>query len=110
MKDYLFLFVAIVFEVIATSALKATHEFTKFWPSVLTLLGYVIAFYFLSLTLKTVPIGIAYALWSGIGIVLVSLLSVFLYNQKLDTAAILGISCIVLGVVIINLFSKSGTH
>src|SRR5690554_1091045 len=105
MKNWMFLSMAIVAEVIATSSLKASAEFTKFWPSVIVVVGYAIAFYFLSLTLRSIPVGIAYAVWSGLGIVLVSLVGWWLYNQTLDLASMLGMGLIIAGVVI-NLFSK----
>ena len=102
--------IAIVSEVIATSALKAAEGFTQLVPSIVVVVGYAAAFYFLSLTLRTLPIGIAYAAWSGIGIVLVSLIGWFVYRQPLDTAALIGISLIIAGVVILNFFSKSTAH
>lgn len=108
MKNFIFLFVAIVCEVIATSSLKASDQFTKLIPSVLTIIGYVAAFYFLSLTLKTIPVGIAYAIWSGVGIVLVTLVAAILYKQQPDWAAIAGMFLIIAGVVVINVFSKMG--
>lgn len=107
---YLYLTVAIVAEVIATSLLKATNEFTRLWPSIAVIAGYGVSFYFLTLTLKTFPIGITYAIWSGLGIVLVSTVAYFIYQQKLDFAAIIGISLIIAGVIVINLFSKSVVH
>lgn len=110
MKNLLLLFVAIIFEVIATSSLKASEEFTKLWPSIITVVGYGLAFYFLSLTLRSIPMGIAYAMWSGIGIVLVSIVGVLVYNQKLDMPAVIGMALIVLGVIVINVFSKMGAH
>lgn len=110
MKTYLYLVIAIIAEIVATSSLKASEQFTKLWPSVLVVIGYLTAFYFLSLTLKRMDIGIVYALWSGIGIVLVSLVGVFLYKQKLDLAAILGMALIIAGVVVINLFSKNAAR
>lgn len=106
MKNWMFLSMAIVAEVIATSSLKASAEFTKFWPSVIVVVGYAIAFYFLSLTLRSIPVGIAYAVWSGLGIVLVSLVGWWLYNQTLDLASMLGMGLIIAGVLVINLFSK----
>lgn len=109
MKNWMFLSMAIVAEVIATSSLKASAEFTKFWPSVIVVLGYAIAFYFLSLTLRSIPVGIAYAVWSGLGIVLVSLVGWWLYNQTLDLASIIGMGLIIAGVLVINLFSKVNT-
>ncbi len=108
--NWFYLAIAIVSEVIATSALKAAEGFTQLVPSVVVVVGYAAAFYFLSLTLRTLPIGIAYAAWSGIGIVLVSLIGWFVYRQPLDTAAIIGISLIIAGVVILNFFSKSTAH
>lgn len=110
MKNWLFLAAAIVAEVVATSGLKATEGFTKFWPSLLVVVGYIMAFYFLSLTLKTIPVGIAYAIWAGLGIVLITLSSWMIYGQKLDLAGMIGMALIVGGVVIINLFSNVSTH
>ena len=107
---FIYLFVAITAEVIATSALKASEQFSKLIPSLIVIAGYMIAFYFLSLTLRTMQVGIAYALWSGVGIVLVSAAGYFIYHQKLDLPAILGISLIILGVIVINVFSKSASH
>ena len=110
MKNWLFLGAAIIAEVIATSSLKASAGFTKLWPSILVVAGYAIAFYFLSLTLKAIPIGIAYAVWAGLGIVLVAMVGFLLFDQKLDLASILGMALIVAGVVIINVFSKANVH
>ncbi len=107
---YLYLTLAIVSEVAATSALKATEQFTKLIPSLIVIMGYVIAFFFLSLTLKNMSTGIAYAIWSGFGIVLVSIAGWFFYGQKLDLPAILGISLIIIGVLIVNIFSKTVSH
>lgn len=108
MKNFIFLFIAIVCEVIATSSLKASEQFTKLIPSILTIIGYLAAFYFLSLTLKTIPVAIAYAIWSGVGIVLVTLVAAILYKQQPDWAAIVGMAFIIIGVVVINVFSKMG--
>ena len=107
---YLFLTIAIIAEVIATSALKSVEGFTKLGPSAVVFIGYGIAFYFLSLTLKTIPVGIAYAIWSGMGITLVSIIGYFLYKQDLDLPAILGLLLILAGVVVINVFSKTVSH
>jgi small multidrug resistance pump len=104
---YLYLSLAIVSEVIATSALKASDEFTRPVPSLVVALGYACAFFFLTLTLRSIPIGVAYALWSGCGIVLICALSWILFKQSLDAPAILGIGLIALGAVIINAFSNS---
>lgn len=110
MKNWLFLLAAIIAEVIGTSALKASEEFTKPIPSVLVLLGYGISFYFLSLTLKAIPVGIAYAVWSGMGIVLISLSAWILFGQKIDGWGLLGMSLILIGVLILNLLSKTTNH
>lgn len=106
MKNGVFLLVAIIAEVVATSSLKASASFTKLWPSLIAVFGYGLAFYFLSLTLKTIPVGVAYALWSGLGIVLISITGWLWFGQKLDLAAMIGMGLIVLGVVVINVFSK----
>jgi len=108
--NHLFLVIAVVFEVIATSMLKATDGFTRLWPSLVTIVGYGLAFYFLSLTVKTIPVGIVYALWCGIGIVLVTLVGWVVLKQALDTPALIGIGLILTGVVVINLFSKTVAH
>jgi small multidrug resistance pump len=108
--NWVYLAIAIVSEVIATSALKASESFTKLYPSIVVVVGYGVAFYFLSLTLRTIPVGIAYAVWSGVGIVLVSLVGWLLYGQRLDMAAYLGIGLIAAGVVVLNVFSKSAAH
>ena len=110
MPAYAFLAVAIAAEVIATSALRASEGFPRLWPSVLVVVGYAVAFYFLSLTLKTMPVGLAYAIWSGVGIVLVSAIAFFVYKQTLDLPALIGIGLIMAGVLVINLFSQSSAH
>lgn len=110
MKIWLFLAVAIVSEVIATSSLKASEGFTRLGPSLLTGAGYLLAFYMLSLTLRQIPVGVAYALWSGVGIVLVSIVGWVLYGQKLDEPAMIGMGLIVAGVLVMNLMSKSVAH
>jgi small multidrug resistance pump len=110
MKQWIFLGVAIVSEVIATSALKATEDFTRLWPSLIVVVGYAFAFYFLTLTLRTIPIGIAYAIWSGIGVALIALVGWVLYKQTLDVPAFIGIALIVAGVVVLNVFSKAVPH
>ena len=107
---YLYLVIAIIAEVAATSALKASEEFTNLIPSIIVVVGYVVAFYFMTLVLRVMPVGITYAVWSGLGIVLVTIVSVFLYKQTPDIAAIIGMSLIVLGVVVINVFSKTISH
>ncbi len=107
---YLFLFIAIIAEVAATSALKASEEFTKLYPSLIVVVGYGVAFYFMTLVLRVIPLGITYAVWSGLGIVLVTIAGIFLYKQIPDIPAIIGMGLIVSGVVVINLFSKSMSH
>ncbi|MGI4745858.1 MAG: DMT family transporter [Janthinobacterium lividum] len=106
---YLTLLIAILAETAATSALKASAGFTRLWPSVIVVIGYGISFYCLSLTLRTMPVGIAYAIWSGIGIVLISLLAWILFDQAPDLAAIIGMALILCGVLVVNLFSRSGS-
>jgi len=107
---WVFLTLAIVSEVIGTSALKASEGFSRLWPSMIVIVGYAASFYFLSLTLKTIPIGVAYAIWSGAGIVLIALVAWVFYGQSLDLPAILGISLIVAGVIVLNVFSKVVSH
>lgn len=107
---YLYLGIAIVCEVIGTTSLTASNGFTRLVPSAITLAAYGIAFYFLSLTLVTMSVGIAYAIWSGVGIVLISVIGLVWFRQSLDLAAIVGLGLIVAGVVVVNVFSKSVTH
>ncbi len=104
------LFLAIVFEVIATSSLKATEQFTKLVPSAVVVIGYGAAFYFFSISLKSVPVGLAYAVWSALGIVLVTIAGVFLYKQVPDLPALLGMALIIAGVIVIQGFSKTAAH
>ena len=110
MQAYMALGLAIVAEVIATSALKASEGFTRPGPSAIVVLGYGLAFYCLSLTMKTVPVGVAYAVWSGLGIVLITVAGYVLYRQRIDAAALIGMALIVAGVAVIQLFSKTTTH
>lgn len=107
---YLYLVIAISAEVVATSSLKATEQFSRLWPSIVVIAGYLISFYFLTLTLRILPIGITYAVWSGLGIVLVSIVAIFLYNQVLDVPAVIGMALIIAGVFILNVFSKTVVH
>ena len=107
---YFYLTVAILAEVIATSALKAADGFRNLWPSVLVVIGYGIAFAFLSLTLRSMSVGVAYAIWSGAGVVLVSVAGYVLYRQTLDLPALIGIGLIVAGVLVLQLFSRSVSH
>ena len=109
--QWLFLFLAIIGEVIGTSALKASDGFTKIVPSILVVAGYAVAFFFLSLTLKdNINIGVVYAIWSGVGVSLISVIGYLYYKQSLDIPALLGIALIIIGVMIINLYSKSVMH
>ena len=106
---YLFLAIAIIAEVIATSALNASKGFTLFVPSMITIVGYAIALFFLSLTLKSIPVGIAYAIWSGAGIILISTVGWIMFKQHLDLPAFIGLGLMISGIVVINVFSNS-TH
>ncbi|MBT1154859.1 QacE family quaternary ammonium compound efflux SMR transporter [Aminobacter anthyllidis] len=108
--NYIYLIVAVAFEVVATSALKETNGFTRLWPSVIALAGYACAFYFLSLVLRQVPVGIVYAMWCGAGIVFITAIAWIWFRQTLDMPALLGIGLIMAGVIVINLFSKSIAH
>lgn len=110
MHPYLSLAIAIVSEVVATSALRATDSFTRLVPSLIVVVGYALAFVFLSMTLKAIPVGIAYAIWSGLGVVLISVAAYFIYGQTLDLPALIGMALIVAGVLVLNIFSKSGVH
>jgi small multidrug resistance pump len=110
MNAYVSLAIAITAEIIATSALKASDGFTRLLPSAIVVIGYGAAFYFLSQTLGSIPIGLAYAIWSGVGIAAISLIGWLFFKQALDLPAIAGIVLIIAGVVIINLFSKSSAH
>ncbi len=107
MSKWIFLILAIISEVIGTSFLKSTEGFTKLWPSVIVLVGYSAAFYFLSLTLDTIPIGIVYAIWSGVGIAAIAIVSVIFFDQKLDTASFIGMGLIIAGVVVLRLYSDA---
>ena len=110
MLSWAYLLIAIVAEVIATSALKASDGFSRLWPSALCVVGYGVAFYCLSLTLRHIPVGVAYAVWSGLGVVLITAVSWVLFGQKLDAAALIGMGLIVAGVVVMNVFSSSVSH
>lgn len=101
---------AIIAEVIGTSALQASQQFTRLVPSAIVVIGYGVAFYLLAIALRTLPVGVAYAVWSGLGIVLISLVGLIAFGQKLDLAAVIGIALIIAGVVILQLFSSSAHH
>lgn len=110
MTAYAWLAIAIIAEVIATSTMRATHGFTRIGPSLLTVIGYAIAFYCLSRTLESVPTGVAYAIWSGVGIVLVAGIAWVWQGQRLDGPAMVGMALIIAGVIVMNLFSNSVAH
>ena len=107
---YIWLFIAILTETLGTTALQASHQFTRFWPSVGVIIFYGISFYFLSIALKFMPVGIVYAIWSGLGIVLIARIGYLLFGQKLDLAAVFGLGLIITGILVIHLFSASNTH
>lgn len=108
--SYAYLAIAIVAEVIGTSALKASEEFTRLVPSLIVIVGYMVAFFFLSLTLRTIPVGIAYAIWAGAGIALIVVASAVLFQQLPDLPAVIGLTLIVAGVVIVNTMSQTSPH
>ncbi|SNR67970.1 multidrug efflux SMR transporter [Flavobacterium sp. ov086] len=110
MKNFFFLGIAIIFEIIATSALKKSEQFTQLIPSIVTIVGYFAAFYFLSFAIRTIPVGIAYAIWSGVGIVLITIIGAIFFKQIPDLPAIIGLALIMIGVVVINIFSKTTAH
>lgn len=107
---YLYLTIAIIAEVAATSALKASEEFTRFIPSLIVVAGYGVAFYFMTLVIRTIPVGITYAIWSGLGIVLVSIAAAVIYKQIPDAPAMFGMGLIVTGVIVIHVFSTTAGH
>jgi small multidrug resistance pump len=107
---YIYLILAVITETIGTSALQASQQFTKFGPSVLVVVAYGVSFYFLGLTLKFMPVGIVYALWSGLGIVCIAAIGYIVFGQKLDLAAILGLGLIIAGIVVVQVFSQTNTH
>lgn len=108
--QWIYLAIAIVSEVIATSSLKTAEGFTRWVPSLLVIIGYASSFYFLSLTLRTIPLGVAYAIWSGVGVALVTLIGWTIYHQSLNIAAIIGITLIISGVIVLMLFSRTATR
>jgi len=107
---YIYLFLAVLAETIGTSALQASQQFTRLWPSLLVVVSYAISFYLLALTLKYMPVGIMYAIWSGLGIVLIAGIGFVYFGQKLDAPAFIGLAMIIGGIVVIHLFSKSSIH
>lgn len=110
MSGAFYLAIAIVGEVVATSFLRASNGFTVFWPTAVVVVGYAFTFYFFSLALQTIPVGIGYAIWSGVGIVLIATIAYFVHGQSLDLPALIGMGLILAGVLVINLFSQSSAH
>ena len=110
MSHWLALAIAIIAEVIGTTALKASNEFSRLLPSLIVVVGYGTAFYFMSISMRVLPVGIMYAIWSGMGIVLISVLGWLVFRQTLDTPAVIGLAFIIAGVIIINVFSKTVGH
>lgn len=109
-SSYLALGLAIVLEVVGTSALQASQQFTRPWPTVIMLVSYIGAFYFLAMALRILPVGVAYAIWAGLGIVLITIAGMVFFGQRLDTPAVVGLVLIIAGVIIINVFSKTVAH
>ena len=107
---YIYLVLAVVAETVGTSALQASQQFTRVWPSVLVVLAYGVAFYLLSLALKFIPVGVLYAVWSGVGIVCIAMIGWLVFRQSLDLPALLGIALIIAGIAVIQLFSGTATH
>ena len=109
-KAYSFLIAAVLMETIGTSALQASQQFTRLWPSVIVVVAYAISFYLLGMTLKYLPVGITYAIWSGFGIVFIAIIGYLVFDQKLDLPAVFGMGLIIVGILVIHLFSKTMSH
>lgn len=109
-KHYYYLLIAVAFEMFGTANLQASQQFTRLWPSVLVILGFVISMYFLTLTLKYMPVGVVYALWSGLGIVAIAAMGHVLFKQAVDFWAVVGMAMIIAGIAVIQLLSKTATH
>ncbi|WP_108484121.1 DMT family transporter [Oceaniglobus ichthyenteri] len=107
---YIYLFFAILAETVGTTALQASQQFSRFWPSVVVVIGYGLSFWLMALALKTMPVGIVYAIWSGLGIVFIAAIGFFVFGQRLDPAAVFGMALILAGILVIHLFSNSATH
>ena len=107
---YIYLFFAVLTETIATTALQASNQFSRFWPSVIVVVGYALSFYLLALTLKYMPVGIVYAIWSGLGIIMIAAIGLVVFGQKLDLPAMLGLALVIAGILVMHLFSNSTTH
>ncbi len=109
-KAYIFLVAAVLMETIGTSALQASQQFTRLWPSITVVVAYAISFYLMGITLKYIPVGITYAIWSGFGIVFIAIIGYLVFNQRLDLPAVLGMGLIIVGILVIHLFSKTTAH
>ncbi len=109
-KAYLILLLAVIAETVGTTSLQASQQFSRFWPSVLVVVSYGIAFFLLGLTLKYMPVGIVYAIWSGLGIFLIAIIGFIVFGQRLDWPAVLGLTMILAGILVIHLFSKTAGH
>ncbi|MDO6590720.1 QacE family quaternary ammonium compound efflux SMR transporter [Loktanella sp. D2R18] len=107
---YIYLIIAVIAETIGTSALQASAQFTRLWPSVVVVIAYAVSFYLLALALKVIPVGILYAMWSGLGIVLIAGIGYAVFGQKLDLPAIIGLALILIGILVIHLFSNTSAH
>ena len=107
---YIFLIFAIIAETIGTTALQASHQFTRFWPSVLVVIAYGLSFYLLAQTLRVMPVGVVYAMWSGLGIVMIAAIGYLVFGQRLDLPAVIGIGMILCGILVIHLFSRTSPH
>ena len=107
---YLWLFIAIISETLGTTALQASQQFTRLWPSVAVVIFYMISFYFMALALKVMPVGVVYAIWSGLGIVCIAAIGYVIFGQRLDLPAVLGLAMIIGGILVIHLFSSTTTH
>ena len=107
---YIFLIFAIIAETIGTTALQASHQFTRFWPSVLVVIAYGLSFYLLAQTLRVMPVGVVYAMWSGLGIVMITAIGYLVLGQRLDLPAVIGIGMILCGILVIHLFSRTSPH
>ena len=110
MPPFVILIIAVLFETIGTTALQASQQFSKLGPSILVVISYAISFFLLSITLKFMPVGVVYALWSGMGIVFIAIIGLLVFGQKLDLAAVMGLAMIVGGIVVIQLFSNAASH
>ena len=110
MPVYLILALAVLFETVGTTALQASQQFTRLVPSVVVVLAYAVSFYLLSITLRTMPVGVVYALWSGLGIILISCIGWLVFGQRLDLPAVLGLGMIISGIAVIHLFSNAAPH